>query len=147
MSGCSNFPILDFFKKQFPLTDLFKEIDESIDSLNTIANEDNTYDLQDYEELREYQYIDLLNIYAQLYLHPEYSENNRKELSSILYNLAHKYIEKLNDMNSKADFDFNTGFKKSELKFLLIYMKIFLKKVNRYISSKHRLNEREAANK
>ena len=118
---------------------MFDEIESSILNLDHIEESDDTstYDAQDYEELRECQYISLINIYAQLYLNPMYSDTTKSELVSHFFPLATIYIDKLNDFREKADFDKVKGFRKSELKFLMIYMKGFVNGFKRYLDALH----------
>ena len=58
----------DFLTQHFPLKDAFQEITDSIERLDQIEsdNYDKKYDSQDYDDLRDFQYVDLLNIYSQV---------------------------------------------------------------------------------
>lgn len=74
--------IRNFLKELFPLENLFQILDESIQTLNGFEKDDQDYDDQDYEELREVQYVDMINLYIQIYLHPTYSDTKKSELMS-----------------------------------------------------------------
>ena len=58
----------NYLKGQFPLHGMFDEIDRSIERLEMIEKDgaDTYYDSQDYDELKDYQYFDLIAIYAQV---------------------------------------------------------------------------------
>ena len=49
--------IRNYLKEIFKFGDLFEEIEKSIDQLDEIEKEDHSYDAQDYDELREFQYL------------------------------------------------------------------------------------------
>jgi hypothetical protein len=117
--------IRSFLKKRFSLETMFENIDSWISRLGEIENNDSTYDAQDFDELRDYTYIDLTNLYIQIYLTPYYSDITTKELVKNIYKLSRIYLEKLNNFNNSADFDDNRSFRKSEMKFLLCYWRKF----------------------
>lgn len=126
--------IRDFLKKQFPLEDMFDEIDQSIQTLNELEDKhakEDTFDSQDYDELRDFQYTDLLKIYIELYFHPHYSEIGLNELGVLFSQLSSEYIKRLNKFNSEVDF-LDNNFKKSELKYLIIYIKNFFQNFKHY---------------
>ena len=56
----------DFLVSHFPLSGMIDEIDNSLERLNEIEKEDDSYDAQDYDELRDYQCFDLIKIYVQV---------------------------------------------------------------------------------
>jgi hypothetical protein len=123
--------IREFLKKEFPLAGIFDEIEKSNECLNTIEKEDDSYDAQEYDELRDFQYIDLIKIYVELYLHPQYSDIKLKELVIIFTQLSLQYLKKLTKFNDEADF-YDTNFKKSDLKYFMIYIKFFFSGLKRY---------------
>jgi hypothetical protein len=123
--------IREFLKKQFPLEGIFDEIDKSNECLNTIEKEDDSYDTQEYDELRDFQYIDLIKIYVELYLHPQYSDITLNEIAIIFSKLSLQYIKKLTKFNNEANF-YDTNFKKSDLKYLMIYIKYFFSGLKKY---------------
>ncbi|CAI2387002.1 unnamed protein product [Moneuplotes crassus] len=124
----------DFLAQHFPLEKAFNEICSSIDRLNEIeeTEKDKKYDSQDYDELRDYQYIDLLNIYTQLYFHERYSNITKSELEECMTTLTSQYLQKLNDFNSVSDFDQPDNIKNSSMKFLLIYCRSFFKRMEKH---------------
>lgn len=126
--------IREFLKEQFPLEDMFIEIDKSIDALNNIETRDSTYDSQEYEELRNFQYADIIKIYDELYLHSHYSKFENNQLGGIYHHLSTKYIQKLTKINSEAKIK-DPSLKKSDLKYLLVFVKNFFIKFKIYVDS------------
>ena len=124
--------IRNFLKELFPLENLFQILDESIQTLNGFEKDDQDYDDQDYEELREVQYVDMINLYIQIYLHPTYSDTKKSELMSWFPALATTYLNRWNKFNSDADFEDRTTFRRSDLRLLLVYMQNFFTKCKKY---------------
>ena len=128
-----------FLKSYFPFKDMFKQIESSVDKLNKLEEmykEGNkNMDTEDYDELRDYQYFDLVNIYIQIYLNTKYSIGNKDDIASDFVNyISADYIEMLNDFNLKVNFSDPSTFKMSTLRYLMIYMNIFIISIKRYIN-------------
>mmetsp|Transcript_29160 Transcript_29160/g.33357 ORF Transcript_29160/g.33357 Transcript_29160/m.33357 type:complete len:821 (-) Transcript_29160:2783-5245(-) len=129
----------DFLKTYFPLNGMFDMIEKSIANLEVLESKDNEYDSQDYDEFRDYQYMDLIDIYEQLYFSTENSNTEREDIfNSFSECIAPKYIEMMNNFNMEADFEDSSSFRKSELKFLMIYMQNFCSSLKKYTEA---LNE------
>jgi hypothetical protein len=73
--------IRNFLKEEFPLKDSIPMIEDSIYALKVIEETESDHDDQDFEELRDCQYLDLTNLYVQLYLTPGYSETPIVEMN------------------------------------------------------------------
>lgn len=128
--------VREFLKDYFPLERFFDILNQSIEKINTLENDndDNTWDAQDFDELRDYQYIAHINIYMQLYLNDSYSNTEKNELFQAFHtSIGPQYIDMLNEFNIETDFESSDTFKKSKLKFLLDYMQSFLKGIRKYI--------------
>ena len=126
-------------KSYFPFKDMIKTIKASILNLNQIENKNKStkidMDIEDYDELRDYQYFDLINVYIQLYLNTKFSTSNREDIANdFINNISIDYIEMLNDFNLKSNFTDSTSFNKSTLRFLLIYMNIFINSLKKYLN-------------
>ena len=119
--------VREFLKDYFPLERFFEILNQSIEKIdfleNNDDNDDNIWDAQDFDELRDYQYIAHINIYMQLYLNDSYSHTDKNDLFEVFHKIiGPQYINKLNDFNNRTDFESSDSFKKSKLKFLLDYM-------------------------
>lgn len=126
--------VREFLKSYFPLSEFFDIIDNSISKLEALNATDEEYDDQDYDELKDYQYVALINIYTQLYLSPSHSDTDKDELLYIYDSyLSNIYIQKLNSFNNRTDFEDPSTYKKSEFKFLLDYMQKFFISIKKYI--------------
>ena len=123
----------DYFKNLFPLEGMFDEIDKSINKLNEIEenNEDDNYDEQDYDELRDYQYFDLISIYSQLYLHPSYSHTSKEDLDEAMRYLVGVYSNKIQDFANLL-YDNPESVKLSDSKFIMVYLRGFFEKFEKY---------------
>ena len=116
--------VREFLKDYFPLERFFEILDQSIEKINFLENNDvSTWDAQDFDELRDYQYIAHINIYMQLYLNESYSHTDKNDFFEVFYKIiGPQYVDMLNDFNIQTDFESPDSFKKSKLKFLLNYM-------------------------
>lgn len=80
LSHQNMFFIRDYLKSFFPAEGFYRIVDASIVKLDELEPNDDYYDAQDYDELRDYQHVALLNLYNQLYLHVSFSTFEREEL-------------------------------------------------------------------
>lgn len=128
--------VREFLKDYFKLESFNDIIEKSIDRLDQLEIEYSEYDAQDYDELREYQYIAIINIYMQLYLNSTYSSTDKDEvLDEFTNKIGKSYMRELTKFNIESDFENHTTFKKSKLKFLMDYMQTFLKGIKRYVET------------
>jgi hypothetical protein len=123
----------DFLKQFFTIEKFFELIDKSISKLDELELQDNEYDEQDYEDLRDWTYIALINIYHQLYFNINYSHVEKESVAQKFNDIIGPiYKNKLNEFNNSTDFDDQETYKKSELKFLVKYMTKLMDSMKRY---------------
>jgi hypothetical protein len=124
----------EFLKDHFPLGDFFTIIDKSIDKLDVLQLSDEIYDAQDYDELKEHQYIAIINIYTQLYLSINYSDTDPDILlSAFNERLVPEYIKRIEEFTLRVDLNNTDSYKRSEMKFLIDYMQNFFISIKRFI--------------
>ena len=122
-------------KSYFPFPDLLKNVEMSINNLNELEIHNKDLDSDDFDELREDQYIDLINIYIQVYLNPKFSESNKEDIArEFADSIWGKYYEMLNRFNEKADFNDRSTYNLSTLRFLMIYMNIFISNLKKLMN-------------
>jgi hypothetical protein len=123
-------------KENFPLGDFFTIIDKSIDKLDDLQPKDKAYDAQDYDELKEYQYIAIINIYTQLYFSINYSDTDIDVLLSAFNDiLVPEYIKRIDEFTSRVDLNNTNSYKRSEMNFLINYMQSFFINIKRFIEA------------
>ena len=128
-----------FLKSYFPLKDMLKHIESSVQKLGELEDKykdsNRNMDTEDYDELRDYQYFDLVNIYIQVYLNTKYSTTNKEDVANDFSSfISIHYTEMLNNFNFKSDFSDPSTFKKSTFRFLMIYMKAFIANLLQYLN-------------
>ena len=106
-----------------------------IKKLDQFEHTSKDYTAQDIDELRDDQYIDLVNIYIQVYLNPKYSDSNKEQIAREFVDfIAPAYLEIQSNFNSNSDFKDMSTFHKSALRFYLIYMQNFITSLKRYLN-------------
>ena len=128
-----------FLKSYFPLKDMLKHIESSVQKLGELEDKykdsNRNMDTEDYDELRDYQYFDLVNIYIQVYLNTKYSTTNKEDIANDFVSyISVDYIQMLNNFNQNSDFSNLSTVKRSTLRFLMIYMNLFLISMKRFMN-------------
>ena len=124
-----------FLKAYFPYKDMISHILLCIKKLDQFEHTSKDYTAQDIDELRDDQYIDLVNIYIQVYLNPKFSDSNKEQIArEFVEFIAPAYLEIQNNFNSNSDFKDMSTFHKSTLRFYLIYMQNFITSLKRYLN-------------
>ena len=119
---------------------MFKHISLSVERLDQLEElgkiSDNNSNVDDYDELRDYQYFDLINIYTQVYLNTKFSTSNKEDIANdFISSISIDYIKMLNDFNLRSEFSNPNTFKKSTLRFLMIYMQAFIVNLTQFLNS------------
>ena len=124
-----------FLKSLFPFKEMLLHIEKSIMKIDELEINNKDMKFQDFEEIRDDQYINLTSIYIQVYLNNMYSESN-KELVAKEFNekIALRYIEMLDDFGANTDFTDTYSMSKSKLRFLMIYMKQYICYLKTYLN-------------
>jgi len=125
----------DAIKNCFPFEDMFDEIEKSIGRINELESEDmNKSDPTEFEDMRESQYVNLLNIYLELYLDPRNTDTDPEEvMGPLVSKLAPSFIEKVKNFREKFKIEDTTSYKMSELKYLVMYMQSFKNEFTKYM--------------
>ena len=134
-----------FLKSYFPFKNMMSHIEAWIKKLDQFEHTWKDYNSQEIDELRDDQFIDLVNIYIQVYLNLKFSDSNRDQIAREFVDfIAPSYIESLNNFNNNSEFkDVNT-FNKSKMRFWMIYMQNFITSIRKYLNVP---NESPKANK
>ena len=122
-------------RSYFPFKDMMKQIEMSMERLNELEQQNKDLDSEDFDELREDQYIDIVNIYIQVYLSSKFSESNKEEIAKeFADHIFVQYFQMLSDFKEKTDFNDRSTYNLSTLRFLMIYMNVFIANFKKYMN-------------
>ena len=116
--------------KIFPLNEYINRIHKSIKNLDSFESNDEDYDAQDYEELRESQQQVLTDLYSILYFN---RESETYEIIKIYEFFDEIFItcynNKLEYFLNEVDLHDTTTYKISHLKLIIINFQVFMKRI------------------
>ena len=124
-----------FIKSYFHFNEMLSILDKSISKIDELEINSAKMGFQELEELKDTQYINLINIYIQVYLNSKYSDSDKETIAKEFTDkIAPQYIEMLNSFNSSTDFKELGTLNKSKLRFLMIYMQYFILNLKSYLN-------------
>ena len=116
--------------KIFPLNEYINRIFKSMNNLDTFEHNDEDYDDQDYEELRESQQQVLTDLYSKLYLNRESETYNITEIYEFFDQIfLNCYNSKLDHFLNEVDLNETNTYKISHLKLIIINFQVFMKRI------------------
>ena len=124
-----------FIKSYFHFNEMLSILDKSISKIDELEINSAKIGFQELEELKDAQYINLINIYIQVYLNSKHSDSDKETIAKEFSDkIAPQYIEMLNNFNSSTDFKDLGSLNKSKLRFLMIYMQYYILNLKSYLN-------------